>query len=69
MENQSNGKIAYSIAECAALLGISVCLCRRLVQQHTIPALRLGERRIIIPRKALEKMLNEIVEKQSNAAD
>jgi excisionase family DNA binding protein len=58
-ENDSkvHGKLAYSPAECAALLGISVCLCRELIRQGRIPALRLGERRLIIPKLALERML------------
>lgn len=57
MDNEANGKLAYSIAECANVLGISVCLCRELVRQHKIPSLRLGERRIIVPKAALEKLL------------
>jgi len=59
MDSEANGKLAYSIAECANVLSISVGLCRELVRQHKIPSLRLGERRIIVPKAALEKLLSE----------
>jgi len=59
MEN----KPYYSITETAELLRISVCLCRELVRQKRIPAIRLGERRLIVPsaalKAALDKMLSE----------
>jgi excisionase family DNA binding protein len=58
MDNEANGKLCYSIAETAELLGISVCLTRELVRQKKIPSLKLSERRILIPRLLLEKMLS-----------
>jgi excisionase family DNA binding protein len=69
MDNEADGKLAYSIAECAEKLGISVCLCRELVRQKRIPALRLGERRLIVPKAALEKMLTEAAAGQEQAKD
>jgi len=63
MENQLNCKLYYSIAETAELLCISVGLCRKLVGQNRIPAIRMGERRLIVPsaalKAALDKMLSE----------
>lgn len=62
MENQANGKLGYSIAETAELLSISVCLCRELVRQKRIPAIRLGERRLIVPSAALKAALDKMLE-------
>ena len=57
MEKEANGKLVYTVAECAATLHISKCLCYELIRQKRIPALKLGERRIVIPCAAIEKML------------
>jgi len=50
-------KLVYSIREAAGLLGISRGLCYSLVKQGKIPSLSLGERRVVIPKAALERML------------
>ncbi len=42
----------------AELLGISTGLCYRLVHEGQIPSIRLG-RRILIPRAALNEMLDK----------
>ena len=57
MDNEVNGKLAYSIEEAAAALGISRCLAYELVRQGKIPSIRLGERRLIVPVAALNRML------------
>ena len=67
MDNETNGKLCYSIVETSKLLGISVCLTRELVRQKKIPSLKLSERRILIPRLLLEKMLSND-QKQDNEA-
>ena len=59
MDNQGNGKLCYSIAETAGLLGLSLCLTRELVRQKKIPSLKLSARRILIPRCSLETMVAE----------
>ncbi|WP_113675254.1 helix-turn-helix domain-containing protein [Vallitalea guaymasensis] len=54
---QNNSKATYSIPEAAKILGISRSLCYNLASKGELPVLRLGERRMVIPRVALEKML------------
>ena len=48
-----NGELLLSVAQAAALLGISKNLCYDLVSSGRIPHVRLG-RRVLISRVALE---------------
>lgn len=50
-------RLTVSIEEGAAMLGISRALAYALVRKGQLPQLRLG-RRVVIPRKALEELLN-----------
>lgn len=50
-------KLAVSVEEAAALLGISRAFAYELVARNELPALRLG-RRIVIPRQAVEAMVD-----------
>lgn len=50
-------RLTLSIEEGAAMLGISRALAYDLVRKGQLPQLRLG-RRVVIPRKALEDLLN-----------
>jgi excisionase family DNA binding protein len=52
-------RLALSVEETAALLGISKWLAYELVAQGKLPALRLG-RRLVVPRVALERMLEQV---------
>src|SRR4030042_368653 len=54
MDTPANGKLAYSIDECAAALGISKCLAYSLCKRGVIPTIRLGERRLVVPSAAQE---------------
>jgi excisionase family DNA binding protein len=49
-------RLALSVEEAAALLGISRDLAYDLVAQRELPALRLG-RRLVVPRRPLEEAL------------
>jgi len=49
-------KKALSPEECAEKLGISICLCRKKIQDGTIPSKKVG-RRIIVPTVQLDKWL------------
>jgi len=51
-------KLTLSVGEAAKLLGIGRNLCYERVRMGEIPALKFG-RRLIVPRKALEKLLEE----------
>lgn len=67
MDSEPNGKLAYSVEEAAKALGIGRCLCYELVRQGRIPALRLGERRLVVPRAALERLLECRQQEQQQA--
>ncbi len=49
-------RLALSVEEAGALLGISRDLAYDLVARHELPAVRLG-RRLVVPRRALEEAL------------
>lgn len=54
---------SYSPDEVRKILGLSRSLTYRLIANGTIPSVRLGKRRLIIPVKALEELLENGVEK------
>jgi len=51
-------KLTLSIEETAKLLGIGRNLCYEKVKTGEIPVLKIG-RRLLVPKAALEKLLNE----------
>lgn len=51
-------KLTLSVEETAKLLGIGRNLCYDRVKTGEIPVIRIG-RRLLVPRKALEKLLAE----------
>ena len=53
-------RLALSVDEAAALLGVSRDLVYDLVASGEIPSLRLG-RRIVVPRHALEQVINSAI--------
>lgn len=53
----SNQILGYSPEEAFKKLGISRALGYKLIKNGTIRAIRLGERRLVIPAIVLEKML------------
>ena len=54
-------KLALSVEEAGALLGISRDLAYDLVARRELPSIRLG-RRLVVPRRALEEALDRLVE-------
>jgi excisionase family DNA binding protein len=54
-------RLALSVEEASDLLGISKWLGYEMVAQGILPALRLG-RRLVVPRVALERMLEEVAD-------
>ena len=55
----ANGKrLCISVPEAAEMLGISRNFAYELVKQKQLPVIRFGKR-LLIPRVALEKMLEE----------
>ncbi len=57
--NIDTGKAAYSPEDLCPLLGISRPLAYELCKRADFPAIRISQRRIIIPRDALERWLNK----------
>jgi excisionase family DNA binding protein len=51
-------RLTFTVGEAARLLGISRGLAYELVNRGELPAVRLG-RRLVIPRRALEQLLDE----------
>lgn len=50
-------KLALDIPEAAQALGISRATAYSLVREGKLPAIRISERRVIIPKVALERLL------------
>ena len=53
-----HGRLTMKVEEAATLLGISRALAYELVARGELPSLRLG-RRIVVPRRALEAMVEQ----------
>ena len=56
-------RLTVTVEEAAAALGISRGLAYQLVHRGEIPSVRLG-RRIVVPRRALEAVLDTAAEDQ-----
>ena len=50
-------KLAVSVTEAAKLISVSKSTAYSLVEQNIIPCVRIGEKRIIVPVKALQLWL------------
>lgn len=50
-------KKVYSLNEAAEILNMSIPTLRRNIRNGTVPVLRFGERKIVVPVAALERML------------
>jgi excisionase family DNA binding protein len=52
-------KLVYTITQCAKLLGLSRATAYSLAREGRLPVIRISDRRLIVPVKAIEKMLAE----------
>ncbi len=52
-------KLTISVDEMASMLGISRPVAYELTKREGFPAVRISERRIIVPVEALKRWLNE----------
>ena len=52
-------RLCITVPEAAEMLGISRNFGYRLVKEGKLPVIRLGEKRLVIPRAALDRMLEE----------
>jgi excisionase family DNA binding protein len=53
-------RLTLNIAEVAKLLGISKATAYSLANSGGIPAIRISERCLIVPKKALERLLDSV---------
>lgn len=56
-QNNAGNALAVSPDEAFRRLGVSRALGYKLIKEGTIKAVRLGERRLLVPVTALEKLL------------
>ena len=64
----NNEKIALSVAEVASALGICKAqVYRYATEDPAFPAVRVGEKRLVIPRQALERWLENRVSERGEA--
>jgi len=52
-------KLAVSVVEAAKLISVSKSTAYALIEQGRLPAIRVGEKRIIVPVKSLEHWLEQ----------
>lgn len=52
-------KMTVSVEEMATMIGVSRSVAYQLAKERGFPAIRVGERRLIIPVKSLERWLDE----------
>ena len=67
----NNGKIerlVFTIEETAKILGISRGTAYLLANTGGIPAIRISQRRLVVPRKALEDFLSSVGKAKENQA-
>ena len=55
--NNENKRLVVDVETCAQMLGISRATAYSLVRQGRLPAIRISDRRIIIPRRAIDELL------------
>ena len=56
---ESKNTATITVAELAKYLNIGINAAYRLVKQPGFPSMKIGEKRYLIPGKALEKWLDE----------
>ena len=52
-------RVVYTVPEVAALLGINLPKAYELARQPDFPAIRVSNRRIVIPKTAFERWLEQ----------
>ena len=50
-------RLAFSRSEIAAMLGVSLATIERMIHAGKLRAVRVGRRRILVPRTELERLL------------
>ena len=58
MRTRQQERLTYTVEEVGEMLGISRCNAYALVREGKLPAIRIGKRRWVIPKKRIEELLN-----------
>lgn len=66
--NKKAERLVFTIEETARMLGISRGTAYLLANTGGIPAIRIGQRRLVVPRKALEDFLSSMGKAKENLA-
>jgi len=67
-DNEKIGRLVFTVEETAKMLGISRGTAYLLANTGGIPAIRIGQRRLVVPRKALEDFLSSAGKAGENQA-
>ncbi|MFP3880586.1 MAG: helix-turn-helix domain-containing protein [Dehalococcoidia bacterium] len=67
-DNSKAERLVLTIEETARMLGISRGTAYLLANTGGIPAIRIGQRRLVVPRKALEDFLSSAGKAEENQA-
>ena len=67
-DDRKTERLVFTIAETAKILGISRGTAYLLANSGGIPAIRISQRRLVVPRKALEDFLSSAGKAQENQA-
>lgn len=62
-------KQTYSVAEVAEILGVGKTLVYTEISNGKLPAIRLGRRRLVVPRWAVEDLLRHPISGPSTLKD
>lgn len=57
MKHTEEARLTLTVPQAGRLLGISRGLAYQLARDGTLPVLRLGDKRLLVPKVALERML------------
>jgi DNA binding domain, excisionase family len=55
--------MTYTVSEVAKILGIGRNLAYEMVQNDKLPSIKLGSKRIVVPKAAIDEMLRRPVHK------
>src|SRR4051812_48861433 len=59
IDNPHPERLVYSVEEAAVLLGISRSFAYEAIQHREIPHMRIGKTRVVVPKSALHRMVED----------
>ncbi len=67
MEKNKKEKLTYTVEEAGELLGISRGTAYALAREGRLPVIRISDRRWVVPKAQLERLLNGATDGSSRA--